>query len=272
MNYQDIKSQLDELQMAEEAARPVVVAYGMMNAGKSYLLNMLTAHIEEEFFKTNDIRETVDVARHEGETCTWLDTPGLDANDDDDSRAQEGVQAGDIVLFVHQAQGELEAQEVAFLGRLRASLDAHAARNIVVVLSKVDKEAADKIVQIEERIAQQCLALLGFAPRIFRVSAKRHRDGKLKRQEVLVAAGGIDALAAHIDALTGDVAAVRAQKRLTRIDALLEQVSQARGRAHAERERRCRALKGDFVAYNARVAQLRTFLDESVSAYQRIQG
>ena len=270
MKHQDIQSQLDDLLSDKEEAKPVVVAYGMMNAGKSYLLNMLTGHIEQEFFKTNDIRETVDIARYEGTDYTWLDTPGLDADQEDDRRAQKGVQVGDIVLFVHQPQGELEAKEIAFLGKLRTTLDAHAASNIVVVLSKADKESADKIGQIEQRIMQQCAEVLSFAPRIFRVSAKRHRNGSSKRQEALVTAGGIDALSVHLRELAVDVQSVRAQKRLARIDTLLEQVSKARSAARIERARLCDAVTAGFAVYNERIAQLRDFLDESASAYQSI--
>lgn len=272
MKHQEMQSQLDELLTDTEEERPVIVAYGMMNAGKSYLLNMLSGHLEQEFFKTNDVRETVEVARYESADCVWLDTPGLDADEEDDRRAQQGVQVGDIVLFVHQPQGELEAKEVAFLGQLRASLDTHAARNIVVVLSKADKESADKIGRVEQRVAQQCTELLGFAPRIFRVSAKRHRDGSAKGQQALVAAGGIDTLAAHLRELAADVQSVRAQKRLSRIDALLEQVDAAKATALAERTRLRGAITAGFAVYNERIAQLRRFLDASASDYQRIQG
>lgn len=272
MKSQALQSRLDSLLKEKEEIRPVIVAYGMMNAGKSYLLNMLTGHLEQEFFKTNDIRETVDVARYDDAGCDWLDTPGLDADEEDDRRAQHGVRSGDIVLFVHQPQGELEAKELAFLGRLRASLDAQAARNIVVVLSKADKEAADKIGQIEQRIAQQCTDLLGFAPRIFRVSARRHRDGSIKGQQALVAAAGVDVLAAHLRELAADVRAVRAQKRLSYIDELLAQVGEARAAALAERSRLHASVVAAFAAYNEGMAQLRRFLDESASDYKRIQG
>jgi hypothetical protein len=182
------------------------------------------------------------------------------------------LQAGDIVVFVHQPQGELEASEAAFLGQLRASFGADAASNIVVVLSKADKESADKIGKIEQRIAQQCAELLGFAPHIFRVSAKRHRDGSIRRNEALVAAGGVEALAAHLRELAADVQSVRAQKRLARIDALLEQVSGARAAALMERERLRAAVMAGFAVYNERIAQLRRFLDESASAFELIRG
>ena len=52
-------------------SKPVIVAWGLMNAGKSYLLNMLTQHIDSEFVKTNDFRETAENHQFEGDDrCT----------------------------------------------------------------------------------------------------------------------------------------------------------------------------------------------------------
>ena len=39
-------------------SKPVIAVCGLMNAGKSYLLNMLTQQIDQEYFKTADQRET----------------------------------------------------------------------------------------------------------------------------------------------------------------------------------------------------------------------
>jgi hypothetical protein len=72
--------------------------------------------------------------------------------------------------------------------------------------------------------------------------------------------------------LAADVQSVRTQKRLARIDALLKQVQEAGASAREERARLCAAVTAGFAVYNERAAQLRGFLDESASAYQRIQG
>lgn len=252
------------------AEKPIVVAYGLMNAGKSFLMNMLTEHVEQEFFKTNDIRETVVNARYEGGECVFLDTPGLDATRQDDEYAQRGAREGDIVLFVHQPQGELEAVELGFLGELRHTLDEHASSNIVVVLSKIDKEAAEKIDLIEARIAQQSEQALGFAPRIFRVSGKRYQDGIRKGQAVLAAASGIDTLASHLHQLAGDVCAVRARKRALQIDALLAQVAEGRRSAQQERQALQDAVTAGFTAFNEQVSELRRHLDTSAAGYKKI--
>ncbi|MGF6179310.1 tRNA U34 5-carboxymethylaminomethyl modifying GTPase MnmE/TrmE [Massilia sp. UYP32] len=270
MTYQEIQMKVGALASDKPAQKPVVVAYGLMNAGKSFLMNMLTQHVEQEFFKTNDVRETVVNARYEGDECVFLDTPGLDATEEDDEHAQRGAREGDIVLFVHQPQGELEAVELSFLEALRDTLDEHASSNIVVVLSKIDKEAAEKIDLIEQRVAEQCAEALGFAPRIFRVSGKRHQDGIRKGHAVLAAASGIDALAAHLRQLAGDVRAVRARKRALQIDALLAQVAQGRRSAQQEREALRDAVTAGFAAFNEQVAQLRRHLDASAAEYKKI--
>jgi superfamily I DNA/RNA helicase len=56
----------------KQMRKPTIVAYGLMNAGKSFLMNMLTQHVHQEFFKTNDVRETVVNARYEGSECVFL--------------------------------------------------------------------------------------------------------------------------------------------------------------------------------------------------------
>jgi len=270
MKYQDMQKQIDALASEGQLAKPIVVAYGLMNAGKSFLMNMLTDHVDDELFKTNDVRETVVNARHEGETCVFLDTPGLDANDEDDAHAQRGAREGDIVLFVHQPQGELEAVELSFLEALRDTLAEHASSNIVVVLSKIDKEAPEKIALIEGRIAQQCEQALGFAPRIFRVSGKRYQDGMRKDQAVMVAASGIELLAAYLRQAAGDVRAVRARKRGLQIDALLAQAAHGRRRAQESRQALQDTVTAGFAAFNEQAAQLRRHIDTNAAAYKKI--
>ena len=86
--FTDIEEKIQLIIDEQNNKKPIIVAYGLMNAGKSYLLNMLTQHISEEFFKTNDIRETATIKKFESEKYIYLDTPGLDANEEDDSQAQ----------------------------------------------------------------------------------------------------------------------------------------------------------------------------------------
>lgn len=46
------------LQEASCSPKPIIAAWGLVKAGKSSLLNMLSGHIEDEFFKTGVVRTT----------------------------------------------------------------------------------------------------------------------------------------------------------------------------------------------------------------------
>ena len=65
--FTDIEEKIQLIIDEQNNKKPIIVAYGLMNAGKSYLLNMLTQHISEEFFRTNDIRETATIKKFESE-------------------------------------------------------------------------------------------------------------------------------------------------------------------------------------------------------------
>lgn len=259
-----------EIENMQHAAKPVVAACGLMNAGKSFLLNMLTRHLEQEFFRTNDIRETVENAQFDADQYIYLDTPGIDASSEDDDHARRGVKQADVVLFVHQPQGELDAAEAAFLRAIAAAHGSQAATSIIIVLSKVEKESPEKIAAIEKRIGQQCVELLGFEPRIFQVSSKRYQNGVLKGQNGLVAASGMEALIAEVRTVAAASEAIRARKTLAEVEALLAEIAKAEQQLQARRTQlRGRVLDG-FAAFNGQVGQLRKFLTDSASKYKQI--
>lgn len=250
--------------------RPIVVAYGLMNAGKSFLLNMLTQHIEAEFFKTNDIRETAEIKKFESEKYIYLDTPGLDANEADDAQAKFGASHADVVLFLHQPQGELEASEVRFLKALKQSFGSYAETNIILVLSKIEKEEQAKIDLIESRVKAQCIQEIGFSPKVFQVSNKRYQTGVLKHKDGLIAQSHINSLIEHLDLIASNTGKVRAQRSLVEAGALLQMLEQKEQLL----ENRMKNLKADiskaFLIFNSQIDSLNRFLEESVSKYRNI--
>ena len=270
MKLQDIRLKLLELEKAQQAPKPVIAACGLMNAGKSFLLNMLTRHLEQEFFRTNDIRETVENAQFDADRYIYLDTPGIDANPDDDNHAWQGVKHADVVLFVHQPQGELDEAEADFLRALAASPGNHAGESIIIVLTKIEKETPDKISAIEQRIREQCADQLGFKPRILQVSSKRYQSGVLKGQAGLVAASGMDTLIEHVQAVAASVQALRAHRKLAEVEALLQEVAQAQRQLEARRTRLRSTVVDGFAPFSAQIGQLRRFLTDSASKFKQI--
>ena len=250
--------------------RPTVVAYGLMNAGKSFLLNMLTQHIEEEFFKTNDIRETAEIKRFESEKYIYLDTPGLDANGADDAQAQFGASQADIVLFLHQPQGELEANEVKFLKELKQSFGNYAESNIILVLSKIEKEEQAKIDLIENKVKAQCAQEIGFSPRVFQVSNKRYQTGVLKHKDGLIAQSHINSLIEHLDLIASNAGKVRAQRSLTEAQTLLQMIESKEQSLRNSRQTLKDGISKAFAVFNDQINSLNGFLEKSASKYRNI--
>lgn len=209
------------------STKPTIAVWGLMNAGKSYLLNMVTDHVEVEYFLTKDVRETAELKTYEGHRFQFLDTPGLDASSADDALATAGVDVADLVMFVHQPIGELDQLEIDSLRKLKLAFGENAEKCIILVLSKVDAESREKIIEIETRVKQQLEELLDFRPRFFQVSGTRFHKGVQQHQDGLIRASHIDELKVYIDSLCVDLVNVRKAKHRHRLELLLNEVKSA---------------------------------------------
>lgn len=250
--------------------RPIIVVYGLMNAGKSFLLNMLTQHIEVEFFKTNDVRETSEIKKFESDKYVYLDTPGLDANQADDARAQFGASQADIVLFVHQPQGELDVNEVEVLNEIKQSFGSYAESNIVLVISKIEKEDPEKINLIEEKIKAQCVQEIGFSPKVFQVSNKRYQIGVKKHSDGLITQSHIKSLIEYLDLVAMNSEKVRAQRRLIKVEELLNAIEEEDGQLRKEKQKLMNLIDESFSNFNQQIDLLNDFLEERASQYRNI--
>nr|WP_272501568.1 GTPase [Silvania confinis] len=250
--------------------KPVVAAWGLMNAGKSYLLNMLTNHIQTECFCTNDIRETAELKEFETDDFIFLDTPGLDANNADDLIALQGAAKADIVLFVHQPQGELEKIEVDFLGKLKDSFGQFAEQNIILVLSKSDVESDTGIAAIEKRMLEQCRDDLGFTPRCYALSGSRFHAGVMQKKDGLVRASHLYDLAQHLDALNTDASAVKRERQRVAIDEIIAELTQAEHAiqqkyAHAERQ-----IQQGFQPFDKAMNDFRAWMTQTLNKFPAV--
>lgn len=203
----DLISALNNVKVAEN---PSVVVYGVLNSGKSSLLNMLTDHISEEYFKTADIRETTTIRSLKYNCCTYIDTPGLDASIIDNLEAEKGLKSGDFVLYVHQIPGQLEKIEIEFLEHAKKLLGKYATQNILIIISKIDNEQDEtKLQKIKDAIVKQCSSLLGFQPKIFLISSNRYQKGKKDDKKLLTNKSGIVELINHISELRNNYNSIK---------------------------------------------------------------
>lgn len=260
----------DFLNQSLRSEKPVIVTWGLMNAGKSSLLNMLTQHIDQEFFKTNDFRETTEVSAYEGDQYIYLDTPGLDANTADNLEALKGIKKADVVLFVHQLQGELEANEVEFLKDVRTSFGQYAEKNIILILSKVDKEDRSKVDQIQKRVLEQCEQYLGFQPQCFQISNTLYQQGIQKHKDGLVRHSHIEDLKQCIHSIISNTQVVR-QERLNQEKALLlKKLTEQKKKIEAEHQAQRSLLMDGFVSFQRSLKSLKQFVETKAQQYKNI--
>ncbi|HHQ4779968.1 GTPase [Aeromonas veronii] len=267
----DLFSRANELLRHDAGGeKPVVAAWGLMNAGKSYLLNMLTDHIQTECFRTRDVRETAELKQFETSSYIFLDTPGLDANQDDDAIAHQGAAKADVVLFVHQPQGEFEKIEVDFLRSLKASFGEYAEQNIILILSKVDSEDAAKIDAIEKRMLEQCQKELNFQPRCFQISGIRFHNGVQQNIEGLVRASHMQELKVHLNTLKVDSHSVKYARQRLALDEMIAEIERAEQTVLQTKIATENALARDFVPFNRAIATLSEALNNKTNDYHSL--
>ena len=82
---------------------PVIMIYGIYNAGKSTLLNALIGEARAEM---NDVPTTVRVTAYKWNEYTIYDTPGINAPDaHDEIVSKEQLDRSDVVMFVMDTEG-----------------------------------------------------------------------------------------------------------------------------------------------------------------------
>ena len=200
-------------------AKPRIAAWGLVKAGKSSLLNMLSGHASDEHFKTGDIRATRTNQALELDDYVLIDTPGLGFDANDTQQANEGLDSADVVLFVHAPPGELDVEEVALHDQLRNAYGDDVGERVVLVISQLDKLKDTDLTDVRQTIERQALIHLGAMPECFVISSTRFKSGVEKNKEGLRNKSGIPQLTEHLQILSRSLARSleeARQKRLAR--------------------------------------------------------
>lgn len=187
-----------------------MAVYGLLNSGKSTLLNILTNHINEDYFQTGDRRVTVSTQVLETEDLIYIDTPGIDGGSQDDLVASIGKDKADLILFVHNAAKELEQEEIDLLLELKAAFGKNTKDSVILLMSRADSLDATDLEKVKAKITEQCQELLQEQLDILCISS--HMFRKSVNEESEKRKQGFLKLS-HIDTLQNMI-----QDRLGRLD------------------------------------------------------
>lgn len=200
------RSSLEAIQKSLNENQITVTCIGLYNHGKSTLLNVLIKDFEFKTFKTADARETsVNKTVAYGD-INYIDTPGLNANEDDDNHVLEVIKNSDITLFVHNVTtGEFSKTEMEFLENIKKYWENPQIflERTIFVLSRIDgANSKEDVKNTQDKMQKQIQDIFHSHSLLIPVSAEDYRDGMIEKENELITQSNIEALENGIEMLS----------------------------------------------------------------------
>ena len=208
LSKEDIKV-INDLKSSIEEDEIVVTCMGLYNHGKSSLLNALIKDFKGKTFQTADVRKTTKSKKVKYKNLIYRDTPGLNAQKNDDKRVMDVVKQSDINIFVHNVNtGEFVAKEMEFFHRIKKHWDnpIEFIERTIFVLSRIDE--ANNIDDIENtalKIQQQIQEVFSINTQVIPISSKDYIDGMVEDEKELVEESMIPVLEKNIISLSDNL-------------------------------------------------------------------
>lgn len=231
--YSEIASKLDKLvdDLSHKPGKAFrVTCAGVYNSGKSSLLNALT---DSEHFQVGDVPTTATIDELTVDGLTYVDTPGLNANDMDNATAVKAFKDADLIIFVSNIiNGGLNSAEAKYLTALSEILGGkdNLRRQTLFVMSNLHQTSNEQAPEISAEHRSNIEKTFGFAPEdIMLYDAVTYKTGVSSNQKALINASGIPALKKKISerakAVAGSTAEITGDRISSSEAALSESLS-----------------------------------------------
>ena len=199
-------SSLKNMQKSIYENQIIVTCVGLYNHGKSTLLNVLIKDFEYTTFKTADARETIINKAVLYNNIKYVDTPGLNAQEDDDEKVMKVVENSDITLFVHNVNtGEFNKAEIIFLQQIQKHWKnpKEFIDRTIFILSQID-ESNDKdiIEEASQRMKEQIKNIFNGNALVIPVSSNLYKEGIIENEEEFISESNIQELEKKIKFLS----------------------------------------------------------------------
>ena len=208
-----------------------ITCLGLLNHGKSSLLNALVDDSKNETFKVSDGRETRKNKEVNFSDFSYVDTPGLNADNEDNSMALEAIKISDINLFCHNPNtGGLNQAEKYFLEYISTNWENPATflNSTIFVFTNMDKIDSQNLELVEAEITNQIERIFSSNDfKIISVSSKYYKDGLAEDVEVLKEKSNIKNLKKEIHSYKDSLQNEIFQNRKERLGAKVEKIKEA---------------------------------------------
>ncbi len=193
----------NELAERAENCKPVVMVYGVYNAGKSTFLNALVGGV---WAKMDDVPCTDCVTRYPFEQFEIIDTPGIDAPVEHEMVTREQLLHSDSVIFLLSTDGVFDEQATycEIFRIIEAGKPLLIAINNKSGYSEADSEFTTIVDKIKTNLYHQASPeFRGKALQVpvWLVNAKSALKAKLEHKSVLLAQSNIQALEREVQRL-----------------------------------------------------------------------
>lgn len=262
----ELAEQIKQFQRQKEgSANPVVTAIGLYNTGKSTLFNVLTDNLDHEFFKTARIRETRNLKKLTFSGVDYQDTPGLDAEQQDDKTAFEAIATSDLLLLCHSTSiGELDQPTLDYLQRIQQQGGQPLSERLICVLTKAEDNAKSRGAQA--LVSQQLQQLTGQKPVVFCVSSASYKRGMTEGKQLLVRDSGIPELKTYLkrtlDQQRHQLQRIRVQRRQWQMRQLIAKIEMERQRQQQDFNRQHATVQQKFAVVSKALERSRKRLRE----------
>lgn len=193
-DYEGILKDIEDLNNLindKNSSKVKVVCAGIYNAGKSTFLNQI---VGKSVFEVGDIPTTTKMQQYENNNVLFIDTPGVNANENDNNTALQIYKDADLVLFVSNIQnGGLNASEGNYLKEIETILGGEEIfkNNVLFMLSnkhQVDEIAIPKIVEEHKNNINK---VMGYIPEnIFVFDSCTYENGCKNKENTLINESG----------------------------------------------------------------------------------
>lgn len=177
-----------------EAAKPLIMVFGIYNAGKSSILNEL---LREDKAKVADIPTTDHVEYYHWRGYTVADTPGVGAPIRHERVTNEAIRKSDVVLFVMSAAGSYEKKEN--YTRMKDIVDT--GKKVIIILNDKNGDllsSPETIFAVRQKVYENMQAIgIEDVDRKFVivcVNAAMARKGRIQNKKILWDKSGMDQL------------------------------------------------------------------------------